>query len=152
MDTIAQAPGEVVWDLVTLSDVTTDVSLAISRTADPAVVETRTDDCPPGPDLVVPVRISVDLGQGGVVFGAADRAVEGCDEPGTMRITAAGPATLINPWLDLAERHLREIGYSSTYEWLVTMPGHHEWPTSALSIQARDDNKRTLLWSGTLSE
>ncbi len=157
-DVAAAVPTEVVWER-TLSVDRSPVSVTVERTDAPArvIAYEEPDDlelCPTTPELTIPVRFGIDIGEGGVtasflgdlgvpdgeaevhVYGQGEWAASAAER---VRASRDDPPEASDWWTRLSLSSVCS-GCRATYPW----------PGALVGVSAIDGNRSTLLWSGTL--
>jgi hypothetical protein len=147
-------PAIVVWDEATFGDASSPISIGVSTTEEPAWVEERTgsgeQSCRPGPELVVPVSLTVAIGDSDVT-GAVPGTVS-VDLDGVVHVDADGPVELSDGWL--AQAAVAFDGTADDPIWYYSM-ADEPWGTGAnVSIEGRnyEGHDDVPLWRGQLTE
>jgi hypothetical protein len=146
----AGSPQTVAWNM-TLDEPEAPINIAVARGSGVTRVVERSgsqdDACRPGPELEIPVVVTVTLGD--ALSGSFSGAVYAADDAlhTIFSDDLYAEVALAGPWLDAAELAMAERGVDDA-EWWLSMLG--PWDQLSISVQGRsDDSGVSVLWRGT---
>jgi hypothetical protein len=146
----AGSPQTVVWDL-TLDEPEAPIHIAVARGAGVTRVVERSgsedDACRPGPELEIPVVVTVTLGA--ELSGSFPGALYASDDAphAIFSDDLYAEVALAGGWLEAAELAMAERGVEEA-EWWLSMLG--PWDQLSVSVQGWSDaSGGSALWRGT---
>jgi len=152
----AEAPSSVVWDDSALGMTESVLEAGWTLSDGAATVEERSGfsgigwaDCRPGPELVVPIDIELDV-DNGCISGSLQGQVA-ADLDGKLYVHATGAASLCESLEEVAQdaaaQDCYDTGCEETFTYSITIVGP-EWTGAQVALGARSEHRALVLVRG----